>query len=126
MTIKASVYIATSLDGFIARANGALDWLTGAAGAQSDSDYGYQAFMDTVDVIVMGRNTFDLALTFDVWPYSSKKVVVLSHRLSEIPAPLAATVAVLSLAPNYSGPGCQDTDLGQNQWIALLSCAENP
>jgi dihydrofolate reductase len=64
MTIKASVYIATSLDGFIARVNGDLDWLTGGNDTQSDSDYGYQAFMDTVDVVVMGRNTFEKVLTF--------------------------------------------------------------
>ncbi len=49
MSIKASVFIATSLDGFIARANGDLDWLTGAESALSEQDYGYQEFMDTVD-----------------------------------------------------------------------------
>ena len=100
MTIQASVYIATSLDGFIARANGDLDWLTSENGSQSDNDYGYQAFMDTVDVVVMGRNTFEKVLTFDAWPYSGKKVVVLSSRLSEIPAHLSDSVEVLSLTPD--------------------------
>ena len=98
MTIRASVYIATSLDGFIARANGDLDWLTGGESAQSDEDYGYQAFMDTVDVIVMGRNTFEKVLTFDAWPYS-KKVVVLSSRPLEIRPDLSESVELLALAP---------------------------
>ena len=98
--MKASVYIATSLDGFIARANGDLDWLTSEQDTQSDDDYGYQAFMDTVDGVVMGRNTFEKVLTFDAWPYSGKKVVVLSKRLSAIPLHLSASVELLHLAPN--------------------------
>ena len=57
MSIKASVFIATSLDGYIARANGDLDWLTEAQSASTEQDYGYQEFMDTVDTIVLGRNT---------------------------------------------------------------------
>jgi dihydrofolate reductase len=99
MSIKASVFIATSLDGFIARANGDLDWLTGADGASSEQDYGYQEFMDTVDTIVLGRNTFELALTFDSWPYSGKKVIVLSTRPNAIPPYLVDDVEWLSLPP---------------------------
>ena len=68
MSIKASVFIATSFDGFIARANGDLDWLTGVQSASTEQDYGYQEFMDTVDTIVVGRNTFEHVLTFDTWP----------------------------------------------------------
>ena len=99
MSIKASVFIATSLDGFIARPNGDLDWLTGAHSAPSEQDYGYQEFMDTVDTIVLGRNTFELVLTFNTWPYSGKKVVVLSSRLDAIPPHLADSVEWLSLPP---------------------------
>ncbi len=99
MSIKASVFIATSLDGFIARANGDLDWLTGAESAPSEQDYGYQEFMDTVDTIVLGRNTFELVLTFDTWPYSGKKVVVLSSRLDAIPPHLGDSVEWLALPP---------------------------
>jgi dihydrofolate reductase len=99
VSIKASVFIATSLDGFIARANGELDWLTGADGASTEQDYGYQEFMDTVDTIVMGRNTFELVLTFDTWPYSGKKVVVLSSRPKAIPPHLVGDVEWLSLPP---------------------------
>jgi dihydrofolate reductase len=97
--IKASVFIATSLDGFIARANGDLDWLTGAESASTEQDYGYQEFMDTVDTIVVGRNTFELVLTFDTWPYSGKKVVVLSSRPNAVPPHLTDNVEWLSLTP---------------------------
>ena len=101
MSIKASVFIATSLDGFIARANGDLDWLTGVQSASTDQDYGYQEFMDTVDTIVMGRNTFELVLMFDTWPYSGKKVVVLSSKPNAIPPHLADEVEWLSLPPQH-------------------------
>jgi dihydrofolate reductase len=99
VSIKASVFIATSLDGFIARANGDLDWLAGAESASAGQDYGYQEFMDTVDTIVVGRNTFELVLTFDTWPYSGKRVVVLSSGPNAIPLHLADDVEWLSLPP---------------------------
>ena len=101
MSIKASVFIATSLDGFIARADGELDWLTGVQSASREQDYGYQEFIDAVDTIVVGRNTFELVLTFDTWPYSGKKVVVLSRRPNEIPPHLVDNVEWLSLPPQH-------------------------
>jgi dihydrofolate reductase len=101
VSIKASVFIATSLDGFIARENGDLDWLTGAESAPTEQDYGYQDFIDTVDTIVMGRNTFEVALTFDPWPYSGKKVVTLSSRPTAIPPRLMDSVEWLSLPPQH-------------------------
>ena len=54
--MKTSVYIATSLDGFIARRDGSLDWLPGADGEviESGEDYGYQEFMASVDTLVIG------------------------------------------------------------------------
>ena len=101
MSIKASVFIATSLDGFIARTNGDLDWLTGAESVPTGQDYGYQEFMDTVDTVVLGRNTFELVSTFDTWPYSGKRVVVLSSRTAAIPPHLADDVEWLSLPPQH-------------------------
>lgn len=60
MTITASVYIATSLDGFIARENGAIDWLMDAnASVPPGEDGGYAEFMSTVGVLIMGRNTYE-------------------------------------------------------------------
>jgi dihydrofolate reductase len=99
VSIKASVFIATSLDGFIARSDGDLDWLTAAQSASTEQDYGYQEFMDTVDTIVLGRNTFELVSTFDSWPYSGKKVVVLSSKPSAVPPRLVDDVEWLSLPP---------------------------
>jgi dihydrofolate reductase len=72
------VFIATSVDGFIARPDGALDWLPQGGG----EDYGYAAFMQTVDGIVMGRFTYDSVRGFDAWPFD-KPVVVMSRTLAE-------------------------------------------
>ncbi|HET6796805.1 MAG TPA: dihydrofolate reductase family protein [Gemmatimonadales bacterium] len=71
----ASVFVGTSVDGFIARPDGALDWLPPGGG----EEHGYEAFMKTVDTLVIGRGTFETVLGFDSWPYGEKRVVVLSH-----------------------------------------------
>ncbi len=92
--MNASVFIATSLDGFIARANGALDWLPPSGG----EPHGYDEFIATVDALVIGRKTFETVLTFDTWPYGEKPVFVLStHTLSA--APPGAVVERLFGAP---------------------------
>lgn len=96
--MNASVYIATSLDGFIARANGDLDWLPSPVGAGGE-DYGYAAFMKTVDVIVMGRGTYEKVLTFGNWPYEMP-VVVLSSRHLTLPAQTAASIETMSGPPS--------------------------
>jgi dihydrofolate reductase len=92
--MRASVFIGTSLDGFIARAEGALDWLPHAGG----EDFGYEAFMATVDVLIMGRNTFDKVMSFAKWPYGETPVVVLSTRPPG-PAPVGAKVEWMAGAP---------------------------
>jgi dihydrofolate reductase len=71
--LKASVSIATSVDGFIARSNGAIDWLPAGGGG----DHGYNAFMATVAALIIGRNTFETVLGFGSWPYGTKPVFVL-------------------------------------------------
>ncbi|MFK0572329.1 dihydrofolate reductase family protein [Endozoicomonas sp.] len=79
-----SVYIATSLDGFIAGKNGELDWLHSIPNPD-DSDFGFAEFMATVDALVMGRNTFETVMSFDgEWPYS-KPVYVASNTLDLVP-----------------------------------------
>jgi dihydrofolate reductase len=79
MTTRCSVFIATSLDGFISRTDGRIDWLNEAHSAiPPGEDYGYAQFMSTVDAIVMGRNTFEQVLSFAEWPYGSKPVTVIS------------------------------------------------
>jgi dihydrofolate reductase len=92
--VKASVFIGTSLDGFIARANGDLDFLPPGGG----EPHGYDEFMATVDALVIGRKTFETVLTFDTWPYGEKPVFVLSTR-PLAPAPLLAVVERMSGAP---------------------------
>lgn len=96
---KTSVFIATSLDGFIARKNGDLDWIDRAnATVSAGEDCGYAAFMATVDVLIMGRNSYEKVLTFGAWPYE-KPVVVLSRNPIDIPAAIAATVTYSSETP---------------------------
>src|SRR6185503_20290276 len=72
--MKASVFVGTSLDGFIARVNGDLDFLPPGGG----DPHGYDEFLATVDALVIGRKTFDTVLTFGTWPYGEKPVFVLS------------------------------------------------
>jgi dihydrofolate reductase len=96
MTIKVSVYIATSLDGFIARENGDIDWLGAGQGSE---DYGYAEFMSTVDHVVMGRNTYEKVLSFGGWHYE-KKVIVLTSREMIIPSELTDKVETLHLSPS--------------------------
>ena len=92
--MKASVFIGTSLDGFIARANGGLDFLPPGGG----EPHGYDEFMATVDALVIGRKTFETVLTFDKWPYGEKPVFVLSSRPLSA-APPEAVVERMSGAP---------------------------
>jgi dihydrofolate reductase len=82
--MTASVFVGTSVDGFIARPNGDLDWLPA-----DGEPHGYEEFIATVDTIVIGRKTFETVLSFDAWPYGSKRVVVLSSR----PVDLSVAVA---------------------------------
>jgi len=93
--MKISVFIATSLDGFIARLNGDIDWLVKA---DDHADYGYNAFIATVDCLVMGRNSFEKVLSFPVWPYAGRRVVVLSRTLNTLPEQAAGKVE-LSAGP---------------------------
>lgn len=78
------VYIATSLDGYIADKNGNLDWLHSIPNPEGN-DFGFHDFMNRVDALVMGRNTFETVCAFDCeWPYS-KPVFVISNSLKSIP-----------------------------------------
>ena len=84
MNKKNSVFIATSLDGYISDKNGGLDWLQSIPNPENN-DMGYLEFINRIDALVMGRTTFETVIGFDVpWPYS-KPVFVLSHKLKEIP-----------------------------------------
>lgn len=93
--MKASVFIAASLDGYIARKDGSLDWLPGADGnAAENEDYGYAKFFDSIDLLVMGRNTYDfIKNAAPEWPYKKKRVVVLSRTLAPDNLPEGVSLA---------------------------------
>jgi dihydrofolate reductase len=97
--LKASIYIATSLDGFIARENGDVDWLSGGDNDGYGEDYGFHDFMNSVDTLVMGRKTFEMVVSSSKWPYGKKKVIVLSSRPVQIPSDLAETAESHSCSP---------------------------
>lgn len=104
------IFIATSLDGFIAREDGGLDWLLKQPA--EGEDHGYDAFIESVDVVVMGRASFEKVLTFEPWPYP-KPVIVMSGTLTEagIPAQLRSRVSLSRLSPR----ALMD-DLGSRGW----------
>jgi dihydrofolate reductase len=97
VTIKISVYIATSLDGFIARKNGDIDWLPAAD--DGGEDHGYKEFFSSIDLLVMGRHTYEKVLSFENWPYQDKKVIVLSSGNPHLPNEHAGKVEVLDQSP---------------------------
>jgi len=79
--MKATVFVGMSVDGFIARRDGGFDFLP-----DEPEPHGYEEFMASVDTIVMGRNTFELVLSFGSWPYpKTKRVVVLTSHPVELP-----------------------------------------
>lgn len=92
--MKASVFIGASVDGFIARANGGLDWLP-----DDPEPHGYDEFMAGVDTIVIGRGTFETVLGFGSWPYGDKRVVVLSSSPLDFSKVAGAVVEQMSGEP---------------------------
>lgn len=91
--MKNSIYIATSIDGYIASPDGGLDWLEEIPNPEN-SDYGFNDFMNTIDAVVMGKNTFEKVLSFGSWPYE-KKVFVLSNSLVSLPDSVSGEVEIL-------------------------------
>ncbi len=87
------VYVATSLDGFIATSDGGVDWLMDVPNPD-ESDYGFGEFMNRIDAIVMGRNTFETVLKFGSWPYT-KPVFVLSGILAGVPDSVAGKAEIV-------------------------------
>lgn len=97
---KTSVFIATSLDRFIAREDGGIDWLpVPDANSGGGEDYGYKDFIKTIDAMVMGRNTFELVRTFDEWYYGDMPVFVLTNQGVDIPDRISKTVSQMSGEP---------------------------
>jgi len=99
--MKCSVYIATSIDGFIARPDGDIDWLLRPEfNDAANVGLVYSEFISTVDAIVMGRHSFEKVLTFDQWYYEGIDVVVLSSQKVYIPDHLIGKVRNTSGTPD--------------------------
>jgi dihydrofolate reductase len=77
---KVILFIAISLDGYIAGPHGEIDWLF------HDADYGYTAFFDSVQALVMGRKTYELSLSFGEWPYGDKPAYVFTRQTPPVDA----------------------------------------
>jgi dihydrofolate reductase len=100
MRPRASAFIATSLDGYIARPDSSLDWLDDAQILIPEGeDCGYHEYMASIDALVMGRHTFERVLTFDPWPYGHLAVHVLSRAPVSIPPALAGSVHSVQGSP---------------------------
>lgn len=90
---KTSVFVATSLDGFIARPDGSIDWLEAANQTVPEGeDCGFSHFFASIELLVMGRHTFEQVKTFAEWPYGRTPVLVLTRRHVDIPAHLTGLV----------------------------------
>ena len=94
--MRAKVYIGTSLDGFIARKDADINWLTQFA--NDEAIYAYEKFMSEIDAIVIGKGTFEKVMTFSSWPYE-KKVFVLSNSIQQMPEVLRTKATLLSMPP---------------------------
>ena len=102
MKSKCFVYIATSLDGFIAKPDGDIEWLHNPEyGPMDEGGLSYEQFITDIDAIVMGRNTFEKVLEFDSWPYDGTTVVVLTNRPIEVPGELQEKVITASGEPEH-------------------------
>lgn len=98
MDIHFSAFVATSVDGYMARPNGKLDWLKHTVSGDENEDYGYRDFMSRMNCVVMGRKSFDRVARFTEWPYKSKQVIVLSRTLKTVPKDFVDKINL------YNGP----------------------
>jgi dihydrofolate reductase len=102
--MKCSVYIATSVDGFIAREDGSIDWLESSgnqdAAMGDDADIGFNDFMSSVDCLIMGRNSMEMISSFNLtpeqWPYKDARVIALSNTVKKPPENLKGNVEMYS------------------------------
>ncbi|MBT8239799.1 MAG: dihydrofolate reductase family protein [Acidimicrobiia bacterium] len=104
------IYIATSLDGYIAGPDNDLAWLEQVPNPEGH-DFGFADHMASIDAVVMGRGTFDVVSGFRPWAYD-KPVVVVSSTLNEVPDDLADAVEVISGSPAEVIEQCHERGFG--------------
>ncbi|AUG51664.1 dihydrofolate reductase family protein [Thalassospira marina] len=74
------VYVAVSLDSYVARPNGAVDWLDD----YDPTEFDFEAFLDRIGTLIIGRRTFDQVMSYGEWPYGDRRTIVLtSHPLGD-------------------------------------------
>ena len=102
--MKCSVFIATSVDGFIAKEDGSVDWLHTAGNTKIEmgdqADMGMNDYMSTVDCMIMGRKCMEMISSMDLtpeqWPYGNTKVIALSNTIKEAPENMNGNVEMYS------------------------------
>jgi dihydrofolate reductase len=101
--MECSVFIATSLDGFIATTDGSVDWLDTAGNSDVDmgtEDMGFAALMSSVDCLIMGRRCMEVIASFNLtdeqWPYGDTRVIALSNSLRDVPDSVKGKVELMS------------------------------
>lgn len=75
---KVILYMATSLDGFIARADGSVDWID--TETELEEEFRFETFLASVDTLLMGRKSYEQAVSFGEWPWANHRVLVFSQR----------------------------------------------
>lgn len=111
MKTKITYYVATSMDGFIATPDGGVDWLSPYEG--TGEDYGYKAFYEKLDVLLLGSRTYQQVLSFGEWPYHGKPCWVFSKRPLEIIEP---TVRVTDISPREALVELETSNF-ENAWL---------
>jgi dihydrofolate reductase len=119
------VYIATSLDGFIARPDGAIDWL----GPPEGEDYGWAEFIAAIDAIVMGRVTFEQVVSFGVWRYEGTPLTVLSRSLKNVPDHLKGKAEIstkepITLLEHLAARGCKRVYVDGGKTVQIFMRAD--
>ena len=82
--MRITVFIATSLDGYISKPDGSIDWLMDKRYELDGEDFGYSELYNACDLLVMGRSSFEKVASFEKWPYPDKRVIVLSRSLNAL------------------------------------------
>lgn len=92
--MRTVAYVATSLDGYLADSDGGVDWLDDLPNPEG-SDYGFGEFIEGIDAILMGANTFRVVEAFGQWPYT-KPVYVISKSIEHVPAAYVDRIRLVS------------------------------